>query len=277
MDRYAVFGHPIDHSLSPRIHQLFAAQTGEVIEYRAIDAPPAVFAQRAREFCSSGGRGFNVTVPCKGLAAQLVGECDAMAQRAGAVNTVVVGKAGVLSGYNTDGPGLVRDLTVNLGVRLAGRRILLLGAGGAAAGVLGALLDQRPAQLTIANRTAARAQSLVERFAMPGVLSAVALAALRRAQSIRQFDLVINATAASLAGERLDLPPGLLGPGAMAYDLMYAPEPTPFMQWARRRGTDVAVVDGIGMLVEQAAEAFALWRGRRPQTAPVLAQLAARH
>ena len=270
MDRYAVIGNPIAHSKSPQIHAAFARQTGQALSYEALLAPVDGFAQTVAGFRAHGGQGLNVTVPFKLEAFALAEHHTARAQAAGAVNTLAFGADGVL-GDNTDGAGLVRDLTANLNFALAGCRILLLGAGGATRGVLLPLLDSRPARLTIANRTVAKADALAALFAARAgdtALDACGFDALAG----RRFDLVINATAASLADELPPLPPGLYAEGALAYDMMYARAPTRFMRAALADGA-ARVADGLGMLVEQAAESFTLWRGVRPDSAPVLAEL----
>ena len=270
MDRYAVIGNPIAHSKSPQIHAAFARQTGQELSYEALLAPVDGFAQTVADFRAQGGRGLNVTVPFKLEAFALAERHTPRAQAAGAVNTLAFDADGVL-GDNTDGAGLVRDLSANLNFALAGRRILLLGAGGATRGVLLPLLDSRPARLTIANRTVAKAEALAALLAARAgdcVLDACGFDALAG----RRFDLVINATAASLADELPPLPPGLYAEGALAYDMMYARAPTRFMRAALADGA-ARVADGLGMLVEQAAESFTLWRGVRPDSAPVLAAL----
>ena len=270
MDRYAVVGNPIAHSKSPQIHAAFARQTGQALSYEALLAPVDGFAQTVADFRAQGGRGLNVTVPFKLEAFALAERHTPRAQAAGAVNTLAFDADGVL-GDNTDGAGLVRDLTANLDFALAGRRILLLGAGGATRGVLLPLLDSRPARLTIANRTVAKAEALAALFAARAgdtALDACGFDALAG----RRFDLVINATAASLADELPPLPPGLYAEGALAYDMMYGRAPTRFMRAALADGA-ARVADGLGMLVEQAAESFTLWRGVRPDSAPVLAEL----
>lgn len=270
MDRYAVIGNPIAHSKSPQIHAAFARQTGQELSYEALLAPLDGFAQTVADFRAHGGRGLNVTVPFKLEAFALAEHHTARAQAAGAVNTLAFGADGVL-GDNTDGAGLVRDLTANLNFALAGCRILLLGAGGATRGVLLPLLDSRPARLTIANRTVGKAEALAALFAARAgdtALDACGFDALAG----RRFDLVINATAASLADALPPLPPGLYAEGALAYDMMYARAPTRFMRAALADGA-ARVADGLGMLVEQAAESFTLWRGVRPDSAPVLAEL----
>ena len=273
MDRYAVIGNPIGHSKSPRIHAAFAAQTGQQLSYEALLAPLDGFAATVREFQAAGGRGMNVTVPFKLEAFDLADRLTPRAQAAGAVNTLAFGADGTL-GDNTDGAGILRDITVNLGFAVTGRRVLLLGAGGAARGTVLPLLDARPASLTIANRTAAKAAELADEFAGAGA-SPVAPTGCGLAQLAgQQFDLVINATSASLSDAAPDLPAGLYAPGSLAYDMMYGKGETPFLAAARQQGA-ACLADGLGMLVEQAAESFFLWRGVRPETAPVLADLRA--
>ncbi|MDO9219852.1 MAG: shikimate dehydrogenase [Thiobacillus sp.] len=261
-DRYAVFGHPIAHSKSPLIHAAFARQTGQDMTYEAILAAKDGFADGVAAFIAAGGRGANVTVPFKETAFKLAHRLSSRAERAGAVNTLSFNRDGIL-GDNTDGAGLVADLTHNLHCALSGKRILLLGAGGAARGVIEPLLDQQPAALVIANRTLSRAQTLAELFGR-----GVSACSFDAADA--PFDLVINATAASLAGELPPLSPRIFGAHTLAYDMMYGRD-TPFLSFARSHGATTA--DGLGMLVEQAAEAFYLWRGVRPDTAPVIASL----
>lgn len=256
---YAVFGNPVAHSKSPLIHAAFARQTGQDLDYVALLAPLDGFARAVAAFRDGGGDGANVTVPFKEEACRIADRLSPRAQLAGAVNTLSFDAAGI-AGDNTDGAGLVADLTRNLQRDLAGRRILLLGAGGAARGVIGPLLDQGPATLVIANRTASRAQDLATLFGR-GVM-ACGFADIEGA-----FDLVINATAASLSGELPPLPPAVFAADALAYDMMYGRD-TPFLAFARQHGA--AAADGLGMLVEQAAEAFHVWRGVRPDTAPVI-------
>jgi len=261
-DRYAVFGHPIAHSKSPQIHAAFARQTGEDVVYEAILAPFDGFADSVAQFIATGGRGANVTVPFKEEAFKLTTRLSPRAQRAGAVNTLVFDVEGI-AGDNTDGAGLVADLTRNLNRSLAGKRILLLGAGGAARGVIEPLLEQQPATLVIANRTVSRAQELAELFGH-------GITACSFDAADAPFDIVINATAASLAGELPPLSPRIFTDNTLAYDMMYGRD-TPFLSFARMHGA--AASDGLGMLVEQAAEAFYVWRGIRPETAAVIAAL----
>ncbi|MEZ5612685.1 MAG: shikimate dehydrogenase [Rhodocyclaceae bacterium] len=273
MDRYAVIGNPIAHSKSPRIHAEFAHQTGQRMSYEAILAPVDGFAAAAAAFREAGGLGMNVTVPFKLDAHAFADDLSVRARAAGAVNTLVFGPDGHCFGDNTDGAGLVQDITVNLGVPLEGRRILLLGAGGAARGVILPLLGRKPAGLFVANRTESRANDLLVQFSPAAGntrLDAGSFAALAG----RQFDVVINATAASLADEAPAIPAGLHAPGALAYDMMYGRGDTPFLAAARKDGAG-RFADGLGMLVEQAAESFALWRRIRPDTAPVLTLLRA--
>ena len=265
-DRYAVFGHPVGHSRSPWLHARFAELTGEALVYEARDVPPGRFAAALAEFLAAGGKGLNITVPHK-LAAFAAAELlTPRARRAGAVNTLAVTPDGLL-GDNTDGAGLLRDLRQNLGLELAGKRILLVGAGGAARGALGPLLDAGPRELVIANRHADKAHALATDFSADGAVRGAGLDAAHG-----PFALVVNATSASLSGEVPDLPDDAVGPGTFCYDMAYGPEPTAFMRWAEDKGA-AGVADGRGMLVEQAAESFALWRGVRPATGEVLAAL----
>jgi shikimate dehydrogenase len=270
LDRYAVIGNPIAHSKSPRIHTLYAAQTGQALHYDALLGPLDGFAACVDAFRAAGGRGLNVTVPFKLEAYAYATRLTPRAQAAGAVNTLAFNGTEVL-GDNTDGAGILRDITVNQGCPVAGKRVLLLGAGGAARGTVLPLLDAAPASVFIANRTASKAQELAQGFSRAELcIHAGGFADLAG----QQFDVVINATSASLSDAAPDLPAGLYAPGALAYDMMYGKGDTPFMQAARAQGA-ARLSDGLGMLVEQAAESFALWRGVRPDTAPVLAELRA--
>ena len=264
-DRYAVIGHPVSHSLSPRIHALFAQQTGQDMVYEALPAPLDGFERTVRHFVDQGGRGLNVTLPFKQEAWRLADACSERARLAGAVNTLVVRDDGSLYGDNTDGVGLVTDLTRNMGLNLRGRHILLVGAGGAVRGVLQPLLEQAPARLVIANRTASRARDLARHFAALGPVTGCGLDEL----DDQAFDLVINGTSASLSGEVPPLPHSVLRHHGAAYDMMYSAEPTAFVNWALDHGAGLAQ-DGLGMLVEQAAESFQLWRGVRPDTGAVM-------
>jgi shikimate dehydrogenase len=267
-DRYAVVGHPIAHSRSPFIHAQFARQTGERVSYVALDVEPERFEERVDAFRAEGGRGLNVTLPLKEIAFAYATELGARAHRAGAVNTLRFEAHGGVYGDNTDGAGLVRDLCHNLGVVLEGARVLLLGAGGAARGVLGPVLDSRPRRLVVANRTAARAEALAAAFASDGHVEAVGLDAIPETP----FDLVLNATASGLTGEPPPISRAHVAPSAFCYDLMYGAQPTAFLRKAAALGA-ARCADGRGMLVEQAAESFLLWRGVRPRTAPVIEAL----
>lgn len=267
-DRYAVMGNPVSHSLSPRIHAEFARRTRQRVEYTAIQVDEGGFAQAIGNFQGAGGKGLNITVPFKQQAYALAERRSERAERARAVNTLRFEADGGIHGDNTDGAGLVRDLAANLGITVTGRRVLLLGAGGAARGVLAPLLALRPASLTVANRTVDRARELQHDFTDAGALDACGFDELEG----RRFDLVINGTSASLHGEALRLSPELIAPGCWCYDMMYAAEPTPFLRWAVDHGAE-GTSDGLGMLVEQAAESFELWRGMRPDTAGMVQNL----
>ncbi|MDZ7668369.1 MAG: shikimate dehydrogenase [Gammaproteobacteria bacterium] len=270
MDRYAVVGNPVGHSLSPGIHAAFAAATGEPVSYTTVLAPLDGFAACVEVFFAEGGAGLNVTVPFKGVAADWVDELDPAAATARAVNTIAR-REDAFRGFNTDGAGLLRDLQGNCGVTLSGARILLLGAGGAARGVLGPLLQESPASLVIANRTAARARQLAEAFR--GEANAAALSTAPLAEVGEGFDLVINATSAGLRDAVVPLSPRTAA-GALCYDMVYAVPAggTAFCRWAAAHGA-AGTMDGLGMLVEQAALAFEIWRGVLPDTAPVLERL----
>ncbi len=273
-DRYAVIGHPIGHSQSPRIHGLFARATGQDMTYEAIDggAEPGGFERAVAAFRAAGGRGLNVTLPFKLAALQLADEASDEARVAGAANTLKFDGARVLA-RNTDGVGLVRDIEANLGVPLAARRVLILGAGGATRGVLLPIARAGAARILLANRTADKAQALARELTphLAGVpLQGCGLHALAGAGV---FDVVINATSASLDGAAPQVPAGAFAPGALAYEMVYGKGLTPFLRLAGAAGCS-RLADGTGMLVEQAAESFAWWRGVRPDTAPVLAHLA---
>jgi shikimate dehydrogenase len=267
-DRYGVVGHPVGHSWSPFIHGLFARDTGQAMSYRLYDFTPEEFAARVREFFALGGRGLNITVPHKIAAVEIASELTTRAAHAGAVNTLAMQKDGTILGDNTDGAGLVRDLCDNLGLVIIRRRILIVGAGGATRGVIAPLLALEPAQVLIANRTAERAQDLAEAFAKLGSVQGVGI----RDITGGPFDLIINATSASLSG---DLPPmanSVVGTETVCYDMAYGKTDTPFVQWSLKRGCARAV-QGWGMLVEQAAESFRVWRGVKPGTGSVLTAL----
>lgn len=267
-DRYAVVGNPIQHSRSPRIHQLFAEQTGQDMSYDAILIEPGNFRRDVEAFFQQGGKGLNVTLPFKTEAWEFAGRLSPQAREAGAVNTLSLEADGLVSGHNTDGVGLVRDLTQRLNLKLEGIRILVLGAGGAVRGVLGPLLAQQPEQMVVCNRTRSRAEQLARAFSRQGAISAQPLEQLQGC-----YDLVINGTSASLQGQVIELPGNLLGKNSLAYDMVYSSNPTPFMQWAESQ--DAATSDGLGMLVAQAAESFRLWRGESPNFVNVVETLRA--
>jgi len=267
-DRYGVIGQPVKHSWSPFIHALFARETGQNLVYHAHEVPPEELHEFLPRFFAGGGKGLNVTLPHKPAAAAWAAALTPRAALAGAVNTLAVQAGGTVLGDNTDGAGFVRDLRVHLGVALAGQRILVLGAGGAARGLLGPLLECAPAEIVLANRGAARAREVAAVFERLGPLRGCAFAEL----PATPFDLVINATAASLAGEVPAVTPAVIAPHTLCYDLAYGHGDTPFLRFARAAGAARAV-QGWGMLVEQAAEAFTLWRGVRPDGAAALAAL----
>ncbi len=264
-------GNPVAHSRSPAIHARFAELTGEPIAYERRLVPMDGFAQGVRDFVAEGGRGCNVTVPFKTDAPGLATACSERVQLAGAANTLTFRADGSIYADNTDGLGLVADITHNAGVPLAGRDVLLVGAGGAAAGVLGPLLLAGARHITVANRTLAKAQALVESHRPLALLQKAELEALEPSAVTANFDVIINATASSLAGAGVPVPASVLRPGALAYDMMYGPAAQEFLDWARSHGA--VPRDGLGMLVEQAAEAFLLWRGVRPPSAQVLHEM----
>lgn len=265
--RYVVIGNPIAHSKSPDIHARFAAQTQQHLDYARLLAPLDGFAAAVRDFVAQGGQGANVTVPFKLDAHALATRLTARARAAGAVNTLHFTGDDIL-GDNTDGIGLVADIVRNAGVVIAGKKVLLLGAGGAARGVVLPLLAEQPAELVIANRTPATAEELVRQFTAQGPVRAALFAQLQQ-----PFDIVINATSASLSAAVPPISASVFQGATLAYDMMYGAQPTVFLQFAATHGA--LVRDGLGMLVEQAAESFFLWRGVRPDTAPVLAALRA--
>ena len=276
-DRYVVIGNPVSHSRSPAIHAAFARQTGEAVQYDRLEAPLDGFADTVRRFFAEGGYGCNVTVPFKLEAYDLCDRLTERAEAAGAVNTLWI-EEGMIYGDNTDGIGLARDIQDNLDVLIEGKRILLLGAGGAAMGAMLPLIEARPERIVVANRTPERASDMLEEFAEAANQYGVelwggGLDALEGLSSDEACDIVINASSSSLHGEVPPVPEALLGEGVLAYDMMYGAKPTVFLEFAARCGATTA--DGLGMLVEQAAEAFYLWRGVRPNTAPVLAELRA--
>jgi shikimate dehydrogenase len=267
-DSYAVIGNPVEHSKSPQIHAAFARQTSQDIDYKRVFCELGTFAETVNAFRAQGGKGVNITVPFKHEAFALATQRSARAEQAGAVNVLSFHADGI-HGDNTDGAGLTRDITVNLAHPLRGKSILLLGAGGASFGVVGPLLAELPRALLIANRTVSKAQALVQRFMqLAGTceIAASGYAALKG----KNFDVVINATSAGLSGDMPELPDNLFAPQALAYDMVYG-KITPFMQFAETHGTrEVQIADGLGMLVEQAAESFLIWRGVRPESAPVI-------
>lgn len=274
-DRYAVAGNPVAHSRSPHIHSLFAQQTGQAIDYGRLLCPLDGFAPEVKAFAASGAKGCNVTVPFKFEAFELAARRSPRAELAQAANTLRFDteEQGGWLADNTDGVGLVRDITVNAGVPLAGRRVLLLGAGGASAGVLGPLIEARPAEIVMANRTVEKAEAIVARHADWAAQHGVQLSARGLTDTGSAFDVFINGTAASLAGSGVPVGPEVLKAGSLALDMMYGPAAQAFLDWARSHGA--VARDGLGMLVEQAAESFALWRGVRPDTTPVLAEMRA--
>lgn len=267
MDRYAVIGNPIGHSKSPFIHTQFAASLGEQLQYDAILAPVDGFADSWRAFVASGGKGANVTVPFKEQAYQLAQVLSQRAKQAGAVNTLYINDAGQLCGDNTDGIGLVNDL-VRLGAKLQSATVLLLGAGGAARGVIGPLLDAGVASLVLANRTQSKAESIAANFG-----SRVSASNFSDIPDL-PYQLVINATSSGLTGQRPDISTKHLKLCQLAYDMLYGAEPTPFLLWAKQQGA-AQCADGLGMLLSQAGEAFYIWRGKLPDITPVMAMLKA--
>lgn len=272
MDQYCLLGNPVEHSKSPWIHARFAQLTGERLEYGKRLVPLDGFAQAVRAFRAEGGKGCNVTVPFKFEAAALADETTPRARLAGACNTLRFDGDRTFAD-NTDGIGLVNDLQRNAGVQLAGADVLLVGAGGAASGVLGPLIEARPRRVLVANRTAGKAQELVARHAVLARACGVEVRACGLDDIAGAFGVVINGTASSLSGSGVPVPPSALAPGALACDMMYGPAAQGFLAWAREHGA--VPRDGLGMLVEQAAEAFQVWRGVRPPAAQVLAELRA--
>jgi shikimate dehydrogenase len=266
-DRYGLVGHPVEHSRSPLIHTVFARQTGQHLTYELLDCEPKGFETAVRGFGAAGGKGLNVTVPHKEAAFALCDEKSDAALAAGAVNTIII-DGGKLRGENTDGLGFIRDVMVNQRQGLAGSRVILLGAGGAARGIVGPLLAERPAELVIANRSKDRADQVVAQFG-GATLRACAFDELDK---LTPFDLLVNATSAGLKGEAPPFPPSLVDAKSFCYDLVYSSNDTPFVTWAKSHSARRAV-QGWGMLVEQAAESFLIWRGVRPDTKPLLKQL----
>lgn len=269
VDRYGVMGYPVSHSRSPVIHRLFALQTRQNLAYELLPVPPGELEAAVREFAEAGGKGLNITLPHKSAAAALADRLSERAERAGAVNTLDF-RDGRVFGDNTDGVGLVRDLTRNLEVSLEDLDVLILGAGGATRGILGPLLGRRPRSVTIANRDFAKARDLADAFAAAGFVTACRF---REVPASREYALLINATSAGVKGETPPWPGSVVHRDTLCYDLSYGLSPTPFSRWCVERGA-TRVVMGWGMLVEQAAESFFLWRGIRPDTEPVLRQMA---
>lgn len=268
IDAYAVFGHPINHSKSPRIHSLFAQQTGQQLSYVAQDVAADQFSRSAGDFFRQGGKGLNCTVPLKELAYDFADRLTDRARLGKAVNTLALQTDGSILGDNTDGIGLINDLTINHNISLNQRRILILGAGGATRGIMGLILEQAPANVVIANRTPEKAVVIANEFAELGDVRGGDYPSLNQ----KCFDLIINATSASLSNQLPPLPDGLLAKNGSCYDLAYGNEPTAFVTWGICHQAEKSL-DGLGMLVEQAAEAFLLWRGIRPETANIIARL----
>jgi shikimate dehydrogenase len=268
VDRYALVGHPVDHSRSPLIHRLFARQTGQNMTYELIDALPEQFEVAVRGFKAAGGKGLNITVPHKERAYHFANTCSEPARQAQAANTLTFNDAGTVAD-NTDGVGLIRDLTVNLGVPLENKKVLILGAGGASRGIICPLLGAGIRQLTVANRTMARAVQLKK---LLGEYASFDVCAFDELGDISSPDIVINATSAGVRGEDLPFPASLFGPQTFCYDLSYSMRDTPFVELARRLGAGSAV-QGWGMLVEQAAESFLIWRGVRPDTEEIRSKI----
>lgn len=268
MDMYVVMGNPIAHSKSPQIHAMFAAQTGQNLTYEKRLVPLDGFEAALRSFQQEGGKGCNITLPFKEQAWALVDQRSERAEQAGAVNTILFDQQGERFGDNTDGAGLIQDLRINHQVELASRKILILGAGGAVRGLLPALLQEQPAEVIIANRTLSRAEALIDHFASH---TRCQLRASSFDAAPLGCDVIINGTSSGLSGAVPALPPAAIK-GAVCYDMLYADVPTPFLQWADQHGASLTI-DGLGMLVEQAAEAFYLWRGSRPETAAVIQTL----
>jgi shikimate dehydrogenase len=268
-DQYGVVGHPIDHSWSPFIHGMFAKTAAQKLVYRLFDVHPDDFRRETLRLMTSGVRGLNITLPHKQAAAELVNELTPRAARAQAVNTIAFFENTTLLGDNTDGVGLITDLERNLQIELADKRVLILGAGGAARGVLGPLLERELQSLTISNRTPYKARKLAAEFADVGQISGCTFGEIKGPA----YDVIVNATSAGMQGEMPELPEGLVGESTLCYDMMYGRGHTPFTRWASEHNAG-RISKGWGMLVEQAAESFLLWRGIRPSTQPVLAALA---
>ncbi len=267
-DSYAVIGNPIKHSLSPEIFKIFAQQTGQSLVYQKLLAPFDLFNETVKDFQDKGGKGLNVTLPFKGQAFRLATQHNDAARLAQSANTLIFSPQGEITAANTDGVGLIHDIENNHLVKIKDQRILLIGAGGAATGVIAPLLSKTPKNLHIVNRTAEKALALAQRFGQLGEISASGFDGLNG----ETFDLIINASSASLYGEMVPLSPSVISAHCICYDMVYLPEATVFLQWAQKNGA-IQCIDGLGMLVEQAAESFYLWRGIRPETQPVIQQL----
>ena len=273
MSKYAVLGNPVSHSKSPLIHSMFAQQTDQTMSYVAIPLEKNEFEAFVRKFFAEGGAGLNVTVPFKGNAFALAASCSPRAELAQAVNTLFLDDNGRICGDNTDGVGLVSDLKLNNKVAISGQRVLILGAGGAVRGIMAALVYEKAAAITIVNRDVSKAELLAEEMQSMAPIAAMSYAMLQEdANNGRSYDLIINGTSSSLKGEMPKLDAKVIAPGCCCYDLMYSATDTLFLQWAKQEGARKSI-DGLGMLVEQAAEAFALWRGVRPNTVSVMAHL----
>jgi len=268
--RYGVVGHPVEHSRSPTIHRLFARQTGIEISYELIDAPPDSLETAVRGFAAAGGQGLNITVPHKEAALELCDSAGEAARTAGAANTLSLAQDGNIHGDNTDGIGLIRDLKSNRRLDIAGKRVLVLGAGGAARGIIGPLVAEGPAELRLANRGRERAEGLAAQW------DSVVPCTFEELANEASFDLVFNATSAGLKGDKPPFPTNIVGSNSIAYDLVYSLKDTPFVTWAKTSGA-LRAVQGWGMLVEQAAESFNIWHGKRPNTRAILTQLLGGH
>lgn len=268
VDRYGVMGYPVAQSRSPMIHRLFAAQTGQEIQYELLQVSPDKLEQAVRQFQRTGGKGLNITVPHKTEVTRLVDQLSERASTAGAVNTLTFRK-GEVFGDNTDGFGLLRDLVVNLEISLEGMKILVLGAGGATRGIIGPLLEMQPASLIIANRTLGKAEALATHFSRSGPVSACRFNAVPVNED---YGLIINATSAGVRGQTPPYPGAAISDQTICYDLSYGLKPTPFSVWAKEQGAAQSFM-GWGMLVEQAAESFRIWRDVRPDTADILARM----
>lgn len=268
MDQYGVMGNPIQHSKSPFIHRLFAEQTSQQLQYSPILVPLEGLSDALKQFQDQGGKGVNITLPFKHRAFSLVDSLSERAQRAEAINTIKFNEDGTRFGDNTDGAGIIRDIVSNLKFKIKNKRVLILGAGGAVRGILDPILNEQPIEVVLSNRSESKAVAIAEEFSDRGPILACPLSLLEA----NAFDLVINGTSASLQGEMLDLPGSILNEGALCYDMVYDKAATPFLRWAKDQDA-ATCVDGIGMLVEQAAEAFYVWRDVKPNTKPVLAAL----